>query len=412
MKLRLWICSLVALPSAVKGFKFTDVDPKSPTLQPGGKVDLSITWEKESGDEKNVLFVLHLDSEENPFAGDALGNPLLAPTTQSPSQVTFNKVVAGIIGRWKDTLEIKAPDHAAQPGSIQAPPNTNQQVPQQTTSISPNDGTPSIAGTSTPTPTTSLATAETVNIEQTDTDTGATGSRTFSPAISFTSSYTTSSWAQNSRGSSQSTQLSGNGLPSPNRAPEASGVHPGDSDSNNKGVDEGSIIGGVIGGLEFLVIIILLLLCLHRRRSKRIVTTEPFNKEKMVGQGSKFEYPFAPEFNPAYTAPKPFTEDFTTLYTSRASSPVDTEALTDTGTGVTEKPRRFAWTDRQMEIEERVQQLQAQLIALHNQSKFHKSQGEERQIEDIREKIERLNVLKSGYWALEQSDERPREMVY
>ncbi|KAK7020120.1 hypothetical protein VNI00_017881 [Paramarasmius palmivorus] len=205
MELRLWICSLVALASAVKAFKITSVNSKLPSVL-SGNVELTITWERESDDEKKgqIAFVLHLASERYPWKGNTVGGPPLTPTSQSPSKVTFNKMAAGRIGYSQDGIEIKGPNDTTPPGGTQALASTDQQVRQQTTSTTPNDGTPPTTGTSTLTPTTSLATTETVNIKQTDTDTGATGGRTFSPAISFTSSYTTSPSAQNSRGSSQS----------------------------------------------------------------------------------------------------------------------------------------------------------------------------------------------------------------
>ncbi|KAK7020121.1 hypothetical protein VNI00_017882 [Paramarasmius palmivorus] len=421
MELRLWICSVVVLPLAVKGLKIKDVNPKSQTISPGGKVELAVTWEAESDSENTSQISIGLHLEGSLFNGIVLPVPL----SKSPSQVTFNNVAPGKytvyaianrideqIGVSPDTIEIKAQDP---PGSTPSPPDTltdpRNDGPRQTST----NGTPP-AVTSVTTQTTSSTTMKTISSEKTDTETstanvsGTDTSANNSPNNPATSSSISGSF----RGSDPSNTLNASSSVNPTETPVAPGMNPGEPGSESKRNNSGGIIGGVIGGLGFLVIVILFLIYLRRRRSKQNSIPEPFSQNDMVRQsdGSKFEYPFAARFNPAYATPKPFTGDLTTLYTSRASSPVDTEAITVTGTEVTEKPHQFSWTDRQMEIEERVQQLQSQLIVLHNLSKFHKSQGEERQIEDIREKIERLNALKSGYWALEQSDERPQEMMY
>ncbi|KAK7027881.1 hypothetical protein VNI00_015096 [Paramarasmius palmivorus] len=176
---------------------------------------------------------------------------------------------------------------------------------------------------------------------------------------------------------------------------------PTPSPEPNANSDKSSIIGGTVGGLVFVLIGILVLIYLYRR-SKRQAPSGLFNKKKTLGDRDKSaEHPIDGAFSPPYQTRKEIIR-----YTSRAGSPVDTETII--GTVTTEKVHQFSRTDRQMEIEERIQQLQAQLIGLHNRSKVS---GEEPAMEEIRQKIENLEALKEGDWALELCDEKPHEMV-
>ncbi|KAK7039103.1 hypothetical protein VNI00_010285 [Paramarasmius palmivorus] len=179
--------------------------------------------------------------------------------------------------------------------------------------------------------------------------------------------------------------------------------------------DTSAIIGGVIGGLAFLAMVVLALLYLRRRRTKRNSTTEIFDKNKMVKE-RKSDYPFAAIHSPSYREKSTTEERAAVLKSySRDTSPSPSAHETAiTASDVNEEISRTSRTDRQMEIEERIQQLQAQLISLYDKSRIPRSQGktspEEEQMGEIREKIDRLNALKESDWALDLSDERPPDM--
>ncbi|KAK7019180.1 hypothetical protein VNI00_018174 [Paramarasmius palmivorus] len=176
------------------------------------------------------------------------------------------------------------------------------------------------------------------------------------------------------------------------------------SDNSGQRSDIGAIIGGVIGGLVFVTVMMLGLLYLRRRRTKRNSTAEIFDKNKMVKERES-DYPFAAIHSPSYRE-KSSTEERAAVMKnySRDSSPSPSaHEATITASDVSEENSRTSRTDRQMEIEERIQQLQAQLITLKDFA------GEE-QMGEIREKIDRLNALKESDWALELSDERPPDM--
>ncbi|KAK7020124.1 hypothetical protein VNI00_017885 [Paramarasmius palmivorus] len=269
MEYKLWMCSIVALASAVKGFKFTDVDPKSPTLQPGGKVDLSITWERESDDEKKdqITFLLHLDSEGNPMAGNIFGSPLLAPTSQSPSQVTFNNVAAGPIGRSQDTIEVEGPDNATPPASTSSPPATNpgNNDPRQTST----NGTPPTIVTSVTMQTTSSATAKAVDSEQINTGTSTINlSGTLTPGNNSLNDSATSSLSDSFQGSTSSSATSS--LSDSFRG-STSGIAPNGSSSNISDQPHGRMVGFIAGPIAGVVVLITIVSCVItlRRRARR-----------------------------------------------------------------------------------------------------------------------------------------------
>ncbi|KAK7020116.1 hypothetical protein VNI00_017877 [Paramarasmius palmivorus] len=182
--------------------------------------------------------------------------------------------------------------------------------------------------------------------------------------------------------------------------------------SNGRNGRTRSIVGGVIGGITLILLVIALLLCIRRRSSKRISIAK-FCRERMVKQRVSRRAQI-PTRQFSYTTLTPQQDD-----RSCSSSPLPSVTESET-TAVepydlidAEKAVQTSRTDRQMEIEERMQELQAQLITLHYQSKLEGSSSEEGEarIKEIREKVNKLNALKNGDWAKELSDERPLEML-
>ncbi|KAK7027892.1 hypothetical protein VNI00_015107 [Paramarasmius palmivorus] len=183
----------------------------------------------------------------------------------------------------------------------------------------------------------------------------------------------------------------------------------GEDRSNGKNLHPQSIVGGVIGGIMLILLAIALLLYIRRRSSKRISVAK-FYRERMVKQRVSRR---APTRQFSYTTLTPQQDD-----KSCSSSPIS--SVTESETTVVEphdlidaeKAVQTSRTDRQMEIEERMQELQAQLITLHYRSKLEVSSSEgAAQMKETREKVDRLNALKSGDWAKELSNERPLEML-
>ncbi|KAI3608715.1 hypothetical protein WG66_003862 [Moniliophthora roreri] len=168
--------------------------------------------------------------------------------------------------------------------------------------------------------------------------------------------------------------------------------------SNNSG-KRNIIIGSTIGGVVFLILLLVLfLLCRRRRRNRKPNRISTFTS----GSGLLFDRERMVKSSP----PK---VDSGAIYSPISRSSTPAPSFTETAiTGVTyetEIPRPRARTDRQMEIEEKIQLLQSEIISVSRS--YGRSSPEEA---EIREKIDRLHVLKEGDWALERSDEKPTEM--
>ncbi|KAK7020244.1 hypothetical protein VNI00_017772 [Paramarasmius palmivorus] len=254
---------MTLLVSAVQGFKIMDVDPKSLTLQPGGKVELTITWETERDSEKTgqILIGLILD-------GKLGGNTSRIPVSHSPSQVIFNNVTTGPIpiGFSQDTIEIKAQDPPGSPQSRPPVTNPRDDDPQQTTST-PANGTPPTTVSSTATQTASSATATTIS-EQTNTGTSKSDlSGTFTSANSTNDSATSSVISDSFRGSNPSVTPVGN---SSNIQDQPHGRH------------MAALIAGPVVGVVVLIIVSCVIILRRRARRKKlrsmqITTISPFS---------------------------------------------------------------------------------------------------------------------------------------
>ncbi|KAK7020118.1 hypothetical protein VNI00_017879 [Paramarasmius palmivorus] len=161
------------------------------------------------------------------------------------------------------------------------------------------------------------------------------------------------------------------------------------------------IVGSVTGGFGLILFVVLGILYFRssRKLSKGRSMTAAFDRGKMVIKSSAESDPGQPATMRRRTP-------------SLCSYESGTETETLAGIPYTpEKQVQISRTDRQMEIEERVQELQSQLISLHNQSRLGKSLVDETQMEEVRGRIEKMNALKDGDWAREMSDKRPQEMM-
>ncbi|KAK7022703.1 hypothetical protein VNI00_017030 [Paramarasmius palmivorus] len=152
------------------------------------------------------------------------------------------------------------------------------------------------------------------------------------------------------------------------------------------------IIGSTVGGAALITFMVFLIMLVRRRRKHRLSTSTlrsgHFDRERMIVAPiapAKSEVLYSPIRSPS----------------SISSAPSYTETAV---TVETERPR--ARTDRQMEIEEVILSLEAQMIRLPRTT--GRPSPEE---SAIRAKIARLHMLKMGDWALQRSDEKPLEMV-
>ncbi|KAI3602192.1 hypothetical protein WG66_002507 [Moniliophthora roreri] len=164
---------------------------------------------------------------------------------------------------------------------------------------------------------------------------------------------------------------------------------PNRSSTNRKPNNKVVIIASTLSGVAFLILLTLLVLCLRRRKPKRFSTSTFgsgifFDRDRMV------------------MAPSPPTRKsgaYDPILSPRSSISAVPSFTETVNTHGSERPG--ARTDRQMEIEERIQSLQARLISSPRSSTEQMLIGE---------RIDKLHTLKDGKWALEKSDVRPLEM--
>ncbi|KAL0580547.1 hypothetical protein V5O48_001452 [Marasmius crinis-equi] len=89
------------------------------------------------------------------------------------------------------------------------------------------------------------------------------------------------------------------------------------------------------------------------------------------------------------------------------------------------EPQVGARTERQMKIEERIFELQVQMLSLNDKLRIERVVGRsdvvpleserpeetERQLAEVKEMIEKLKIVQGGWWARELSDEVPKELL-
>ncbi|KAK7027886.1 hypothetical protein VNI00_015101 [Paramarasmius palmivorus] len=367
-----WLWIHLLRPAHVGAFKITNVNPKDQKIE-NDVVTLTITWQGNGNEKKGPFkFGWWLDDESTNTQRSHTVPPYVAMASikedDNPSVVTFSAhlaegsyFVSGVTGNdgeshfndW-DVLT-KAAYH--DPISIKLNVDSSSIVTTQNMTFAiqetrPSQGQPSGQHSTTHTipPQTSKSSlnpssntvttseSETIN-EQTSTS-FPTSNNLITPVV-----------GSNSTAAGVNRPESANTTPTTLSSPSA---EPGKRPETR---NRATVIASVFGALALIILAILIVIYLRRWLKSRRAPVDVFNRNKMVRNQSTSEFQ-----NPFYIAPS-----------SRASSPVDTETIT--GTVITEKIQQFSRTDRQMEIEERVQQLQAQLIALHNQSELHKSQG-------------------------------------
>ncbi|ESK85754.1 hypothetical protein Moror_2463 [Moniliophthora roreri MCA 2997] len=407
----------------VEGFKIDNVEP---TTISQIDASLSVSWTDEGGEEGFPINLFLVPPDQEPLESEK-GNVVIDKNlARSPILVRFQNIpLPGqlylvAIDRHNKRLDGYQPmPITVTPG----PPTTTASSGSQTsTSVSSqlNSLTLSTPMTTSSTGTLTSSTNETSSAGNPST-LGNASSVTFSgdpPEVSTTTP--TSSFSISSNPPPASTSQKGNSSPT-----KISTSSPGSQESaRNSKSNTGTIVGSVIGGLVFIAFLALIFLYFRRRRSRnRVHETDEFFKEKMVKQPDDTHYPFAAAaaaYSPSHRREPSREEQVPALRSySREGSPTSSAhetTITARSGGEDEVTTRVpSRTDRQMEIEERIQQLEAQLITLYDKSRVPRSQGknspEEAQMGEVRGKIERLQALKNLDWALELSDERPPDMM-
>ncbi|KAK7027887.1 hypothetical protein VNI00_015102 [Paramarasmius palmivorus] len=245
-----------------------DVNPKSQTLPPGtGNVELTITWETESDDEREgqISIGMHLDGSP-PLEG----NTFSMPVSQSPSKVTFDNVTTGLIGYSRDIVEIKAKDNTTLPGSIQTMLSTDQQ-----------DGNTQATPTVAPTSQTTLTMTpnnhtidELVNQQDGDTQSTLT-TATFATQTTLRDMVTTSHTSDMVSSTTSSRSEQSQRDPEPMASPSSTQQQP---HGRNAGV-----IGGLVASVVVLIAIVSCIIIFWRRarrkmlRSAQTASISPFS---------------------------------------------------------------------------------------------------------------------------------------
>ncbi|KAL0572879.1 hypothetical protein V5O48_009092 [Marasmius crinis-equi] len=196
------------------------------------------------------------------------------------------------------------------------------------------------------------------------------------------------------------------------------------------GVIAGATIGAVVA-IAIIALLVWLLVFRRRRRRQRILSHSEedgaFSREKMIKEREPTPNVLQPSAIPSLTVTNArdsldtngaaaVASNRLSAVPSRTSSFDDTTTVGDKRDSYLPPPNTgTARTDRQMQIEQKMMELQGQLIALNERSKVPRSQGrsspEETQMEEIKERIEKLKVLMGGEWAMERSDETPAEIL-
>ncbi|KAG7087064.1 hypothetical protein E1B28_013047 [Marasmius oreades] len=214
------------------------------------------------------------------------------------------------------------------------------------------------------------------------------------------------------------------------------------SDALQSHPNVGVIVGATIGSILFVIMLFLLVVCARRRNLQkryRSALSGRFYRDKMIKSEERLPIPEdQPDFNPfdPFNEPKNVFPASRNLKNVTSPSPDVTHlqvphhatyTVTETGSayesyeGGSEYASTVDHTDpycgiaprteRQMDIERKIFQLQEQLIRLRGESRSTASTPSiSSTVGDIRERIERLKVLQEGQWARELSDEVPMEM--
>ncbi|KAK7027917.1 hypothetical protein VNI00_015133 [Paramarasmius palmivorus] len=163
----------------------------------------------------------------------------------------------------------------------------------------------------------------------------------------------------------------------------------GANDTSETRSTKTSIIGPATGTGTALVAILILALIYFCRRHRRQQCTA-LNRNMMVRQPQDQNVEIEMRNRP----------DSGYMSTYSAS-------VTALNTGIEMTGKIGVQTERQKEIEERMQHLVALLDTLESQSQI----DSEASIGKVRERIKRLSALKEGEWAREVSDVKPVEMM-
>ncbi|KAG7087135.1 hypothetical protein E1B28_013115 [Marasmius oreades] len=376
------------LPSTVvtgQGVPFTWIrDPKDPSEFSFRKIQL---------DDNGPSDPLQVDKDD---AHQESGLFTLTFTNLSPFQVV------AVDNHTKTTF-------FTAPGTIVAAQSTSSVTP-STPGANPSSGNSSTIGPD-PSSTTSSASS---TLTSTD---SSSGSSTATPDTSSTGPSTTSTNNANSNTSI--------GNPTPASAPETDGPPTSTAPSQTVGGTSASsrntkpiIIGSVIGGIVFILLLLLFLLLLIRRRRNKLsrndsVGSDVFYRDKMVQAiGRRLsltihrkEYPVEEGITASPTTP--LREDFDDRDVGSADGHDEVSAL---GSKIVESPATIetrsasgARTDRQMQIEQKIIELQSRLITASPSEK-----------KELRERVERLTQLRDSDWASRRdgdgSDEVPEVM--
>ncbi|KIK53881.1 hypothetical protein GYMLUDRAFT_264940 [Collybiopsis luxurians FD-317 M1] len=313
-----------------------------------------------------------------------------------------------------------APIHTT-PSSSSPPtpsPATTTPLSAQTGSHATPGGTPTASSTGVPSATTEAA-ITTDNSRNTMTPT---------PTPTLTHSVTTAHSGTNALNSLAPESSPG----SPKSTPAAGGPNPNSSQSPKGETPESrshlaAIIGGALGGAlaAVLILIALYFWCQHRRERER-ERPATFHWDMMV---KSRETPF-PMFNPfgvrSIERGSRRTESVASLGNSsmvRLNGKTNEEDGLSSlpglslGSEVYETARRGfgqfpSRTDRQMELELKIHDLKAQLISLSDGLTGSESTNSQHfQIHDIKNKIRRLEDLEFSDWAMELTDEVPKDFL-
>ncbi|KAK1225223.1 hypothetical protein PQX77_011903 [Marasmius sp. AFHP31] len=272
------------------------------------------------------------------------------------------------------------PTNTGIPVTTPSPPGPLPEVPENKTlpfplSLPPSKTASSHSSSHPPTSTSTTSETTGTGSEGTsDTNTGA-GSNT--------------SQSLPSAASNDSPQVSPSTSPAPRRPP----------------MQTAAIVGVVLGGTALLLLILLATFLFIRARRKR---TRPdsrphtFYKDRMIKDIEEvLPTPLTPVSIPSSGSDSPSRTSLTDpLQVNFGGNPAS-------GLGI---PSR---TSRQMQIEQKIFELQSSLISLNRRTiSFRRSNVSSKKVRAqlIRDKIGRLEKLKDGDWAREKSDEKPADM--
>ncbi|KAF9264423.1 hypothetical protein L218DRAFT_943868 [Marasmius fiardii PR-910] len=238
------------------------------------------------------------------------------------------------------------------------------------------------------------------------------------------------------------------GLP-PTSATITSGSEPpvGSSASTQSHSPNLSIIVGVILGVIAFIVLLLFTICIYRRKRKIRSTPgilEAFYREKMIKSAERVPEPPPSDLEPLNKARLSVISEVSThgersttdtsihlssdiaslqgpdytIYTITESDSANESYAASEFTSTVEPSEYYYYggaaprTDRQMDIEKRIFQLQGQLIDLLDRTRSTDSiPSIPSTIGEVRDRIKKLRELQEGEWAREICDEPPAEML-